>query len=614
MFPGWDHPPVMVLGKPVKMSKHKKLVMKKPRKQSFGFDISQSLDSVPDAQSPAKAFASITVPKERPPQAVDNFDEIYQHFNTTWFHLASEKIDNEKDPYPPLPTTRVTRAEDDVSSVFTTSSTEYPLYGKVTFEGFFLDQNRKTTPSFSTHSLPPSIRPPWTQDPSSIQTTTSAYGTPTYPPSTETNFHRISTTRGILPPPYLRNADGPTAALLPTDASPSTTSYPSSAPLPPSTTPYDFAATPNPSNPMPSSIEFEIANYVTSAEARAPLPPEVPSMVPAPLDILNPWERQRGQQEALVPISNKALDTESSSSFAVKTTERGEASQVLVDEKRTTKYSWAKAHPGTTTVSRFLVDGGGSTESAETATEASAIDQDRFPSGPLPPDPPNSNEEHSARSTYQPPGTRPPPSYPPSFDPPAVIYHTQEFFPTPSPTTADATTPYFTENISPQASSLSTAPLPVPVAPTNYYQNIPPGGHLYVDQHVSHGNFGRDQTRPLTVYDPNVLRSRYGYEGMLRSRPLPQPPRSPPRHAYFASEQGQNQLKLDPHHYPEQKIIRGVGLATLEKPLKKPMLRTKLFDKQNRRGHGPVGEYLNLGSYWVDANGAAHFSIPPAGY
>lgn len=117
-------------------------------------------------------------------------------------------------------------------------------------------------------------------------------------------------------------------------------------------------------------------------------------MVPAPLDILNPWERQRGQQEALVPISNKALDTDSSSSFAEKTTDSSEASsQVLVDEKRTTKYSWAKAHPGTTTVSRFLVDGGGSTESAETATEASDIHRERFPSGPLPPDPPNSQEE-----------------------------------------------------------------------------------------------------------------------------------------------------------------------------------------------------------------------------
>ena len=116
------------------------------------------------------------------------------------------------------------------------------------------------------------------------------------------------------------------------------------------------------------------------------------------------------------------------------------------------------------------------------------------------------NDYFSIRSTYHPPGTRPPPSYPPSFDPPAVIYHTQEFFPTPSPTAADATTPYFTENISPQPSSLSTAPLPVPGAPSYSYQGNPPGGHLYVDQHVSHGNFGRDQTRPLTVYDPNVLR------------------------------------------------------------------------------------------------------------
>lgn len=38
----------------------------------------------------------------------------------------------------------------------------------------------------------------------------------------------------------------------------------------------------------------------------------------------------------------------------------------------------------------------------------------------------------------------------------------------------------------------------------------PPGGRLYVDQHVSHGYFGREPTAksiafPSVVYDPNVL-------------------------------------------------------------------------------------------------------------
>ncbi|KAF7638785.1 hypothetical protein Mgra_00001866 [Meloidogyne graminicola] len=45
---------------------------------------------------------------------------------------------------------------------------------------------------------------------------------------------------------------------------------------------------------------------------------------------------------------------------------------------------------------------------------------------------------------------------------------------------------------------------------------IMPGAHFYVDQHVSHGRFGREPPlNPKFVYDPNVLQNRYGYNGIL---------------------------------------------------------------------------------------------------
>uniref|UniRef100_A0A915N609 Apple domain-containing protein n=1 Tax=Meloidogyne javanica TaxID=6303 RepID=A0A915N609_MELJA len=43
-----------------------------------------------------------------------------------------------------------------------------------------------------------------------------------------------------------------------------------------------------------------------------------------------------------------------------------------------------------------------------------------------------------------------------------------------------------------------------------------PGAHFYVDQHVSRGRFGREPPlAPTFVYDPNVLQSRYGFNGIL---------------------------------------------------------------------------------------------------
>uniref|UniRef100_A0A1I8BZ36 Uncharacterized protein n=1 Tax=Meloidogyne hapla TaxID=6305 RepID=A0A1I8BZ36_MELHA len=46
--------------------------------------------------------------------------------------------------------------------------------------------------------------------------------------------------------------------------------------------------------------------------------------------------------------------------------------------------------------------------------------------------------------------------------------------------------------------------------------SIMPGAHFYVDQHVSRGRFGREPPlKPTFVYDPNVLQSRYGYNGIL---------------------------------------------------------------------------------------------------
>uniref|UniRef100_A0A915E8I2 Uncharacterized protein n=1 Tax=Ditylenchus dipsaci TaxID=166011 RepID=A0A915E8I2_9BILA len=47
---------------------------------------------------------------------------------------------------------------------------------------------------------------------------------------------------------------------------------------------------------------------------------------------------------------------------------------------------------------------------------------------------------------------------------------------------------------------------------------IMPGASFYVDQHVSHGHYGREPPsngHPAVVYDPNVLQSRYGFSGML---------------------------------------------------------------------------------------------------
>ncbi|CAK5056462.1 unnamed protein product [Meloidogyne enterolobii] len=46
--------------------------------------------------------------------------------------------------------------------------------------------------------------------------------------------------------------------------------------------------------------------------------------------------------------------------------------------------------------------------------------------------------------------------------------------------------------------------------------SIMPGAHFYVDQHVSRGRFGREPPlAPTFVYDPNVLQSRYGFNGLL---------------------------------------------------------------------------------------------------
>ncbi|CAK5076567.1 unnamed protein product [Meloidogyne enterolobii] len=54
------------------------------------------------------------------------------------------------------------------------------------------------------------------------------------------------------------------------------------------------------------------------------------------------------------------------------------------------------------------------------------------------------------------------------------------------------------------------------ISPPPPTHSIMPGAHFYVDQHVSRGRFGRKPPlAPTFVYDPNVLQSRYGFNGIL---------------------------------------------------------------------------------------------------
>uniref|UniRef100_A0A915NJ29 Uncharacterized protein n=1 Tax=Meloidogyne floridensis TaxID=298350 RepID=A0A915NJ29_9BILA len=69
----------------------------------------------------------------------------------------------------------------------------------------------------------------------------------------------------------------------------------------------------------------------------------------------------------------------------------------------------------------------------------------------------------------------------------------------------------------PPLSTTSTKPFSFSIKQqTSPIHSIMPGAHFYVDQHVSRGRFGREPPlAPTFVYDPNVLQSRYGFNGIL---------------------------------------------------------------------------------------------------
>jgi hypothetical protein len=77
------------------------------------------------------------------------------------------------------------------------------------------------------------------------------------------------------------------------------------------------------------------------------------------------------------------------------------------------------------------------------------------------------------------------------------------------------TTPTPTTTTSKTSSSSSTTAAVNSTATTEYsslstlipFPQVVSGAQFYVDQHISHGQFGRGSSMPSLVYDPNVLTS-----------------------------------------------------------------------------------------------------------
>uniref|UniRef100_A0A914HE00 Apple domain-containing protein n=1 Tax=Globodera rostochiensis TaxID=31243 RepID=A0A914HE00_GLORO len=87
--------------------------------------------------------------------------------------------------------------------------------------------------------------------------------------------------------------------------------------------------------------------------------------------------------------------------------------------------------------------------------------------------------------------------------------HNMTTSPSPSSVSSSTSPSFSSSSTTSVPSSSSSTVLPLP--------SVVPGASFYVDQHVSHGSFGREQSdaTPDLVYDPNVLQSRYGYSGLL---------------------------------------------------------------------------------------------------
>ncbi|KAI1728689.1 hypothetical protein DdX_00887 [Ditylenchus destructor] len=142
------------------------------------------------------------------------------------------------------------------------------------------------------------------------------------------------------------------------------------------------------------------------------------------------------------------------------------------------------------------------------------------------------------------------------------------------------------KNISVDTWTTTTPPEVQPPPTLRPFPPVMPGASFYVDQHVSHGHFGREADSMPVVYDPNVLQSRYGFSGML---PL----------SHLLNEQT-NKLLVDsqPKSTYHQKKIR--------KPTTFGVQNLPIGNAPHSKVRFPVSN-----QYFVDFSKAAYFFIPP---